>query len=400
MRFVRDFLRMEAAGGIILMVAALLAVLAANGPAADIYRSTLDARIGFDLGLVAIDKPVLLWINDLLMAVFFLVVGLEIKREMVAGELSDPRRAALPAVAAFGGFAIPALAYLAVAGGDPGTARGWAIPAATDIAFALGILSLLGSRVPVALKTFLLALAIIDDLAAVLVIAFFYTSQITSGYLAGASAAVMLLLVLNRAGVVRLSPYLLVGAVLWYCVLKSGIHATIAGVLTALFVPISVAPGDAGYAEGKSPLERLEHALHPWVAFAIMPIFANAGVSFAGLTWEAVLSPVTMGVALGLFLGKQAGVMAASWLAVRTGLAAPLEGVSWREFYGVALLTGVGFTMSLFIGGLAFSDPLMADPVRLGVITGSLLSGIAGYVWLHRCLPAARPGAQGDGPAA
>jgi NhaA family Na+:H+ antiporter len=327
------------------------------------------------------------------MAVFFLLVGLEMKRELLEGELSEPAQALLPAIAALGGMVAPAGIFVAFNAHDPVALRGWAIPTATDIAFALGVLSLLGARVPLALKVFLTAVAIFDDLGAIMVIAAFYTDSLSLASLIGAAAATFLLIVLNLAGVTRRAPYVLVGIALWICVLKSGVHATLAGVVLALAIPLR-----ARDAEGHAPLVRLEHLLHPWVAFGIMPIFAfaNAGVSLAGLTLATLAGPVPLGIAGGLFVGKQVGVFGAVWLAVKTGLVRPLAGASWSQVYGVALLTGIGFTMSLFIGTLAFSDAAYAAQTRFGVLGGSLISGIAGYLLL-RLRPAQQSlGVDGD----
>ncbi len=366
--FLNKFCAAEAAGGIVLMVAAAIALGVANSPLADTYFTSLHAEFaGLSVGH---------WINDGLMALFFLLVGLEIKREMVVGQLSSWGDRALPGLAALGGMAVPALLYALVNRHDPQTLSGWAIPAATDIAFALGVLSLLGSRVPASLKVFLSALAILDDLGAVLIIALFYTSELASGMLLAAAGLLAVLFVLNRLKVSALLPYLLVGALLWFCLLHSGIHATLAGVLLALFIPL----GDTE-ADDASPLLKLESALHPWVAFLIVPLFgfANAGVSLAGMTPDKLLEPVPLGVALGLFLGKQLGIGALALLAIRSGLARLPEGASWLQLYGVALLCGIGFTMSLFIGALAFPGaPFLVDEVKVGVLLGSLLAALAG----------------------
>lgn len=370
-----------AAGGITLMLAAALALLVANSPWAANYAAALDHQLA---GL-----SVLHWINDGLMAVFFLLVGLEIKREMVNGQLSTWNRRILPSVAALGGMAGPALIYLALNQGAQGQPAGWAIPAATDIAFALGVLSLLGPRVPISLKVFLTALAILDDLGAILIIAFFYTSQLHMGALIAAAAVLALLVAMNRLGCRRLSWYLLVGLALWVCVLKSGIHATLAGVLLALAIPHDTNV-DHATADTVSPLLRLEHAIAPWVGFLIVPLFgfANAGVTFAGMSPQALLAPVPLGIALGLFVGKQAGIFLAARVAIRLGWAHLPAHASWRQLYGVALLCGIGFTMSLFIGLLAFPDDLaLQNGVKLGVLLGSLVSAVAGAVLL-RSVPA------------
>ncbi|MBK1664804.1 Na+/H+ antiporter NhaA [Rhodospirillum rubrum] len=383
-----SFLRLDIAAGVILVGAAVLALIAANSPLAALYEQVFQTPFVIGYGSWLLEKPLLLWINDGLMAVFFLQVGLEIKREVRGGELSTPRLAALPAVAAVGGMVVPALIYASLTWGDAFALRGWAIPAATDIAFALGILTLLGPRVPISLKIFLTALAIIDDLGAILIIAFFYTASLSPIPLLLAAGCLVLLIGLNLSGQRRLWPYLLVGVVLWVCVLKSGVHATLAGVVLALTIPLSAKNNKSDSAD--KPLERLEHGLDPWVTYAILPLFAfaNAGVSLAGLPPSALLAPVPLGIVLGLFLGKQIGVFGFSWLAIRSGLASMPQGARWRDLYGVALITGVGFTMSLFIGTLAFetSDPLAADlgtEVRLGVLSGSLLSGVIGYLVLR-----------------
>ncbi|KTT13540.1 pH-dependent sodium/proton antiporter [Pseudomonas oryzihabitans] len=370
--FLNRFCAAEAAGGIVLMVAAALALIVANSPLATGYFATLHLYVG---GL-----SVSHWINDGLMALFFLLVGLEIKREMAVGQLANWGDRALPGLAALGGMAVPALLYALVNRHDPQTLSGWAIPAATDIAFALGVLSLLGSRVPASLKVFLSALAILDDLGAVLIIALFYTSDLSTSMLLAAVGLVAVLFVLNRLKVRALLPYLLIGALLWFCMLRSGIHATLAGVILALFIPL----GDTE-TEAASPLLKLESALHPWVAFLIVPVFgfANAGVALGNISLANLLDPVPLGVALGLFLGKQIGISLLAVLAIRSGLARLPEGANWLQLYGVALLCGIGFTMSLFIGALAFPGaPLLVDEVKIGVLLGSLLSALAGVAVL------------------
>jgi len=370
--FFNRFCAAEAAGGIVLMVAAAIALIVANSPLADGYFASLHVSVGgLSLGH---------WINDGLMALFFLLVGLEIKREMAVGQLATWGDRVLPGLAALGGMAVPALLYALVNRHDPQTLSGWAIPAATDIAFALGVLSLLGSRVPASLKVFLAALAILDDLGAVVIIALFYTSDLSAPMLLAAAGLVAVLLVLNRLEVRALLPYLLVGTLLWFCLLRSGIHATLAGVILALFIPLGDTAADAA-----SPLLKLETALHPWVAFAIVPLFgfANAGVALAGVSPATLLEPVPLGVALGLFLGKQLGISLMALLAIRSGLARLPEGASWLQLYGVALLCGIGFTMSLFIGALAFpGTPVLVDEVKIGVLLGSLLSALAGVAVL------------------
>lgn len=370
----RDFLSDGAAGGVLLMTAAVLALIVANSPLAEDYFRLLHAP------LVGLD--VLHWINDGLMALFFLFVGLEIKREFLDGQLSTWANRALPGIAAAGGVLVPGLIYFAVNAGQPDTVRGWAIPTATDIAFALGVLSLLGSRVPTSLKVFLATLAIVDDLVAVLVIAVFYTAELNLAALGGAVVATLLLIGLNRLKIARLAPYLLVGAALWWLVLLSGVHATVAGVVLALTIPLrrsKAAPDDM-----TSPLHRLEHGLSPWVSFLIVPVFgfANAGVSFSGMSAGVLLEPVTLGVALGLFIGKQVGVFGAAALAIKLRLANLPVAASWPQLYGVALLCGIGFTMSLFIGLLAFPNPLLQDEVKVGVLVGSLVSALCGAALL------------------
>jgi NhaA family Na+:H+ antiporter len=374
----QEFLRSEALGGVLLIGAALLALIVANSPAAPAYFEALHAPIG--------PLSVHHWINDGLMALFFLLVGLEIKREFVDGDLARPSDRILPILAAVGGMAAPALVYLLIAGHQPALVRGWAIPAATDIAFAIGVLALLGSRAPASLKLFLTTVAIVDDMGAVAIIAFFYTASLHWGALAAAAAILIALVALNRRGVMTLWPYLLLATALWLAVLLSGVHATVAGVLAALTIPIRKASTDK-----VSPLHRLEHGLHPWVAYAIVPLFgfANAGVSLNGIGVAQIFAPLPLGVALGLFLGKQAGVFASVRIAVGLRLAERPAHASWAQIYGVAMLCGIGFTMSLFIGGLAFTDPLLIDEVKIGVLGGSLLSAIGGYALL-RWLPVRR----------
>ncbi|MGC4250810.1 MAG: Na+/H+ antiporter NhaA [Sphingobium sp.] len=371
----REFLRSEAAGGIILMAAAAAAMIVANSLLADGYFLGLHAKIG--------PLSVLHWINDGLMALFFLLVGLEIKREFVDGHLASWADRALPAIAAASGMAVPALVFLLFAGSTPGLAKGWAIPAATDIAFAIGVMALLGPRVPTSLKLFLTTVAIVDDMGAVAIIALAYSSGISGPALLAAGVVMGIMFILGRAGVKQLWPYLVLALLLWLAVLLSGVHSTIAGVLAASFIPIRATPGapDAG----DSPLHRLEHGLHPWVAYGVVPLFgfANAGVSFAGLGLDDMMAPLPLGVAAGLFLGKQAGVFSALWLCVRSGLASKPGGASWAQIYGVCILCGIGFTMSLFIGGLAFPDPLLMDEVKIGVLGGSVLSALAGYALLR-----------------
>ena len=371
----REFLDSEAAGGLVLMAAAALALFVANSPLADAYFTTLETYVG--------PLSLLHWINDGLMAVFFLFVGLEIKREMLDGQLSTWSRRALPGIAAVGGMLAPAVIYVALNAGDPAALRGWAIPAATDIAFALGVLALLGSRVPASLKVFLAALAILDDLGAVLIIAVFYTDDLSLWALGGAAIVVLALVGLNRLKIRRLGPYLILGAALWVFFLQSGIHATLAGVVLALTIPLSFTPARPDRRD--SPLHRLEHGLAPWVAFLIVPVFgfANAGVALGGFQPADLLAPLPLGVAAGLVIGKQVGVFGASWLAIRAGWADCPAGASFLQLYGVSLLCGIGFTMSLFIGLLAFAAPETQDAVKIGVLAGSLLAGLAGWTVLR-----------------
>ena len=384
---ITEFLKLESASGILLVVAGALAMIAANTALADWYVALLQTQFKIQLGGFKLDKPLVIWVNDLLMAIFFLLVGLEIKREVVMGELSDRAKVALPAIAAVGGMIVPAAIYAWLNWNDPVGIRGWAIPSATDIAFALGVLSLFGERVPVGLKIFLMTLAVLDDLGAIVIIALFYTSDLSMTALLLAGAAVAVLFALNRFGVMRIAPYVLVGAVLWVCVLKSGVHATLAGVVAALFIPAR----DPRHPD-HPPLRTLEHALHPWVAFGILPVFAfaNAGVSLAGLSPGDLLQPIPLGIMVGLFAGKQLGVFTFSWLAVRLGLARLPSGVAFKHVYGAAVLCGIGFTMSLFIGMLAFENTASGEVVvidRLGVLAGSLISAVAGYAVLHLVLP-------------
>ncbi|MCV4284087.1 Na+/H+ antiporter NhaA [Pseudomonas capsici] len=367
------FLASESAGGIVLMGAALAALIVANSPLAPGYFAILHS--------VWLGLSVELWINDGLMAIFFLMVGLEIKREVLAGGLATWEQRALPGFAAAGGMLVPALIYLAINWGNAQTIGGWAIPAATDIAFALGVLSLLGKRVPTSLKVFLAALAILDDLGAVTIIAFFYSSGLNLPMLLASFATLAVLVVMNRLKVRRLLPYLITGALLWFFVLQSGVHATLAGVALALCIPLGKPEEEA-----RSPLLFLEEKLHYWVAFAIVPVFgfANAGVSLAGISADNLLDPVPLGVALGLFVGKQIGVFLAALLAIRAGLAVLPQGSNWVQLYGVALLCGIGFTMSLFIGNLAFPGAAhLVDEVKIGVLMGSGLAAIAGVLLLR-----------------
>jgi NhaA family Na+:H+ antiporter len=388
------FAQHEAAAGIVLVAAAALALVFSNSGLSFFYDAFLHTPVVVQVGALKLDKPLLLWINDGLMAIFFFLVGLEIKRELLAGELSSLDKAALPAIAAAGGMALPALVYVLVNLGNPQALAGWAIPAATDIAFAVGVLALLGPSVPVSLKIFLLALAIIDDVGAIIVIALFYTEQLSLVSLSLAAAGCAVLIVLNRANVASTAAYVLAGLFIWVCVLKSGVHATLAGVVVGLAVPLSI-PDKAG----ESPLEVLEERLHPWVAFGVLPLFAfaNAGVPLDGFSVARLLAPVPLGIALGLFIGKQAGIFGASWLAIRGGFCRLPEGTSWPQLYGVAVLGGIGFTMSLFIGTLAFADPERAVEARAGVLAGSLMSAAVGYLVLVRACGRSIAGDKGGG---
>ena len=382
---IRDFLKLEASSGLLLIGAMVLALISANTPLSALYGAFLDTHVAVHIGALVLAKPLLLWINDGLMAVFFLLVGLEVKREVLEGELSSIPQIALPGIAAIGGMLVPALIYVWFNWSDPTALKGWAIPAATDIAFALGIMALLGKRVPNALKLFLLTLAILDDLAAIVIIALFYTNQLSMTSLILAALAIVTLIVMNRFGVTRITAYMVVGTILWICVLKSGVHATLAGVVLAFTIPLR-----AKDLRGNSPLHELEHDLHPWVAFGILPLFAfaNAGISFAGMTPAALLAPLPLGISAGLFIGKQLGIFGLSWIGVKLKIAQLPQGISWREFHGMATLCGIGFTMSLFVSTLALegvSDDVGAA-ARLGVLMGSLLSALSGYFLLRQAL--------------
>jgi NhaA family Na+:H+ antiporter len=372
---IKEFFRLEATAGALLAITTILALIMRNSPLADLYGAFLSTKVIIQIGEFALNKPLLLWINDGLMAIFFLLVGLEIKREIVKGQLSTKEKFILPAFAAVGGLAFPALVYSFVNWGDNVAMRGWAIPAATDIAFAMGVVTLLGKRVPEALKVFLVAVAILDDIIAIVIIALFYTDNLSLLSLGFASVAIGILFVLNKKNVTSITPYALTGIFLWACVLKSGVHATLAGVVLAFFIPIEVKNK-----EGKSPLLELEHALHPWVACGVLPLFAfaNAGVSLKGLSIELLTQPISLGIILGLFFGKQLGVMILTAFAIFTKLCKLPNNCNWLQYYGISLITGIGFTMSLFIGTLAFNDIEYQTIVRLGVLCGSLLSGLAG----------------------
>lgn len=380
------FLASESAPGIILMLAAMAAIIVANSPLAPIYGLLLDTPVSIRVSELSIDKPLLLWINDGLMAVFFFMIGLELKREVLEGELSDPTNRILPGIGAVGGMAVPAAIYLFFNGSDEGASQGWAIPAATDIAFALGVLSLLGSRVPVSLKVFLTSLAIFDDVGAIVIIALFYTANISIFALMMAAICLPLLYWLNRRAGISAAPFILIGMVVWVAVLKSGVHATLAGVLLALFIPIK-SKKDPNY----SPLKTMEHGLHTPVFFVILPIFAfaNAGVDIRGIGLDQVLHPVPVGIAAGLFLGKPLGIFLPCLLAVRLGIAKMPKGMTLSGLLGVSALCGIGFTMSLFIGSLAFEETGFNQlfDERLGIIVGSMASGLLGYFVLRKTLP-------------
>jgi len=383
----REFLRLESAGGLILVSAAVFALILANSPLADLYSSLLGTKLTVTVEDFGVSKPLLLWVNDGLMAVFFLLVGLELKREVVEGQLSSPDQIVLPALAAVGGLVVPALIYWLINKDNPQGINGWAIPTATDIAFALAILSLLGSRVPASLKIFLTTIAIFDDLAAIIIIAVFYSVDLSTTSLAAAGSGIAILFVLNRIGVRSLGAYLIVGLFIWLFVLKSGVHLTFAGIAVAMFIPLKSC-------DDHSPARHLEHILHPWVAYGVLPIFAfaNAGIPFAGVSSDAVLGTVSMGIVLGLFFGKQIGVFGMTALVVGLGLAKKPAGASWAMLYGIALICGVGFTMSLFIGSLAFEHGGFSQgaALRIGVISGSVVSGFCGWLVLHFSLPKTR----------
>lgn len=379
------FLKLESSGGILLMMTATLAIIIANTPLKVFYDLLLDTPVEVRIGALHIAKPLLLWVNDGLMAIFFFLVGLELKRELLDGELSDPRNIILPGVGAVGGMLAPAMIYLAFNASDPVAVKGWAIPAATDIAFALGVLSLLGSRVPTTLKIFLTSLAIFDDIGAIVIIALFYTAKISSAALLFSLLCIIVLAIMNRRGVESRSPYLLVGAVMWVALLKSGVHATLAGVILAIFIPLK--SRDPKLA---SPLKTLEHDLHSIVAFFVLPVFAfaNAGIAFTGMSSDVIFHDVPMGVALGLVVGKQVGIFGLCALVILLGWAKLPKGMNWLALYGVSALCGIGFTMSLFVGSLAFEETginLLFDE-RVGIIIGSLVSGVIGYLVLLKAL--------------
>lgn len=382
---ITKFLEKESAGGILLVMAAILAIILANSPLNVYYAMVLDTPVVVQVGALEVAKPLLLWVNDGLMALFFLLVGLELKREFLEGELSDVKSIILPGIGAIGGMAVPAAVYLYFNINNPDTVSGWAIPAATDIAFALGVLSLLGSRVPISVKVFLTSLAIFDDVGAILIIAFFYTSQLSITALIISGLCICALAFLNHRGVVEKSLYIIFGVIMWVSLLKSGVHATLGGVILAMFIPIK-SPKDPTY----SPLKTLEHDLHSMVAYIILPIFAfcNSGISFSGVGIDDVLSPMPLGIILGLFIGKQVGIFGLCWVAIKLKLTELPKGMNWPVLYGTAALCGIGYTMSIFIGSLAFQGSGADNMVdeRIGIIIGSVLSGVVGYLILKKAL--------------
>ncbi|WP_438952121.1 Na+/H+ antiporter NhaA [Porticoccus sp.] len=378
------FFRLESAVGIVMMLAAIAALICANSPVLAYYGLLLDTPVAVMIGEFVVAKPLLMWINDGLMAVFFFLIGLELKRELIEGELSEKRKIILPGVGALGGMLVPAMIYLSFNSGDGLASQGWAIPAATDIAFALGVLSLLGSRVPVSLKVFLTSLAVFDDIGAIIIIAIFYTANISLAALLLVCACLPVLALLNRYNVESKSLYIAVGTIMWLAMLKSGVHATLAGVIMAMFIPLRTDN------PGVSPLKIMERDLQALVAFFVLPVFAfaNAGISFTGLGVDQVFHPVPLGIALGLFVGKQVGVFGCCWIAIKLGVATRPKDMSWGRLYGIAALCGIGFTMSLFISSLAFegSDIKLIFDDRLGILAGSVMSGVIGYLVLRRCL--------------
>jgi NhaA family Na+:H+ antiporter len=384
---IRQFLRQEAAGGIILIAAAVVALIMANTPVQGLYQAFLNLPVAVSIASLEIAKPLLLWINDGLMAIFFLVVGLDVKRELLQGSLAGREKAIFPAIGALGGMLAPALIYLLFNGADEVTRQGWAIPAATDIAFALGVMALLGNRVPTSLKVFLLALAIIDDLGVIVIIALFYTHQVSMVALGVAAAAIAVLAVMNWRGVGKTSLYMIVGLVLWVAILKSGVHATLAGVIVGFMIPLNAK-------SEPSPSETLEHELHPWVAFLILPLFAfaNAGVSLQGVSLSGLTSLLPLGIAAGLFIGKPLGIFVFCWLAVKLGIARLPQDIGFKQVFAVAVLCGIGFTMSIFIASLAFADAdvALSTYAKLGILLGSTSAAVVGYGLLRLSLPRSR----------
>ncbi len=380
---IKKFLQLEASGGILLLIAAALAMVLNNSGFAEIYQTFLDTPGEIRIGALYIAKPLFLWVNDGLMAIFFFMIGMEVKREILVGELSELSQVALPAIAGLGGIVVPAGMYYLLTMDDPLAVQGWAIPTATDIAFALGILAMVGPRVPTALKLFLMTLAIIDDLGAIIIIALFYTSELSTTSLSVAAGAIVWLFLLKWRKVTTIAPYLMVGIILWVAVLKSGVHATLAGVILGLFIPLKSVDSDG---QEESPLDRMIHELHPIVAFGILPLFAfvNAGVNLSGMSASDLLTGIPFAIAMGLFFGKQIGVFGFSLIAIMLGVCKKPEGSNWGQIYGVSILCGVGFTMSLFVGSLAFEDTGLgySRPDRLGIIIGSLAAGVLGFIVL------------------
>ncbi len=381
---IRKFLRLEAAGGLLLIIAAIVALMMANSPLQEAYQQFLDIPVSIKISTFGLDKPLILWINDFLMAIFFLVVGLEVKRELLEGSLAGRDKAIFPAIAALGGMIAPALIYLLFNGADDITRQGWAIPAATDIAFALGVMALLGKRVPTELKVFLLALAIIDDLGVIVIIAFFYTSSVSMIALGLATLCIVILCMMNWRRVENTAAYLVIGLILWVCILKSGVHATLAGVIVGFLIPLKGT-------NGTKPSEELEHVLHPWVVYLILPIFAfaNSGVQLEGVTLDGLLSPLPLGIAAGLVLGKPLGIFLFSWVSVKLGFAKLPESINLKQVFAVSVLCGIGFTMSIFITGLAFEglDEVYSTYSRLGILIGSTVAAFLGYFLLRMVLP-------------
>ncbi len=381
---IRKFLRLEAAGGLLLIIAAIVALIMANTPLQGAYQQFLTIPVSIKISDFGLDKPLILWINDFLMAIFFLVVGLEVKRELLEGSLAGRDKAIFPAIAALGGMIVPALIYLLFNGGNEITQQGWAIPAATDIAFALGVMALLVKRVPTELKVFLLALAIIDDLGVIVIIAFFYTSSVSMIALGLAALCIAILVTMNWRKVENTAAYLVIGLILWVCILKSGVHATLAGVIVGFLIPLR------GTNQTK-PSEELEHVLHPWVVYLILPIFAfaNSGVQLQGITFDGLLSPLPLGVAAGLVLGKPIGIFLFSWISVKLGFAKLPESINLKQVFAVSVLCGIGFTMSIFITGLAFDgiDEVYSTYSRLGILIGSTVAAVLGYFMLRVVLP-------------
>ena len=378
-----DFFKLESAAGIILFLAAILAMILENSSASQFYDLLLSTHVEIRVGTFSLDKPITLWINDGLMAIFFFLIGLEIKREILDGDLSNMSQVTLPLIAAIAGVAIPSGIYAYLNWNSELYRGGWAIPAATDIAFALGVLSLFGKKIPIALKLFLTAVAVFDDIAAIVIIAIFYTKNLSLYSLVLALSGIIALWILNKKNISAIAPYVIIGIFIWICVLKSGVHATLAGVVLASAIPFKVK------GVKHSPLEKIEYELHPWVAFLVLPVFAfaNSGVSLTGLSFSDLMHPVPLGIFLGLFFGKQLGVFLVSYLAIKIGIAKLPEGASWKMFYGCCALTGIGFTMSLFVGTLAFNDLQALHLAKLGIIAGSLLSGILGFIIIKMELP-------------